>query len=157
MNILGIIVQVNQKHVHEADNIEIAVHEVARSIKRSAQEHPNAPPSQIFIEEVFQLSNEEVIANLPQRNDVIRNINRIQNRHRPINPLTLQELHIQPPYSRTLSGDQFVHFDSGSEDTNRFIMFYTTRNLERLSHSRTILCDGTFKTVPSQFYQLYTV
>lgn len=153
----GIIIRAGQQHTHESNQIEIAVHEVIRTIKRTAEEHPNAPPSQIFANQVAHLSNDEVIANLPQRSDVLRNINRIQNRHRPTNPITLQELQIQAPYSRTLNGDQFVQFDSGADDVNRFIMFYTTRNLERLSHSRTILCDGTFKTVPSQFYQLYTI
>lgn len=103
------------------------------------------------------MSNNEIIANLPQRNDVIRNINRIQNRHRPTNPQTLQELFIEPPYSRTLNGEQFVQYDSGVEDQDRFIVFYTIKNLERLCNSRTILCDGTFKTVPSMFYQLYTI
>lgn len=130
--------------------------EVVRGIKRSAAEHPNAPPSAIFRDEVANVNSEEVIANLPQRNDIIRNINRIQNRHRPNNPMTLQDLNIEAPYTRSLNGQQFLQYDSGSDDVDRFIVFYTTNDLERLCNSRMILGDGTFKTVPSMFFQMYT-
>lgn len=153
----GILLQLKQPHEHEASSVDIEVREIVRAIKRRAEESPNAPPTQIFIDEVASVSNPEIIANLPQRNDLIRNINRIQNRNRPRNPLSLQDLSIQPPYSKTLNGEQFVQFDSGEQDQNRFIIFYTNRNFERLCNSRTLLCDGTFKTVPSQFYQLYTI
>lgn len=146
-----------KSHLHEASNIEIAVQEVARAIKRRAEEHSNAPPSAIYQQEVSQISNDEVIANMPQRNDVIRNHNRYQNRRRPTNPRTLQDLLIEAPYTRTLNGEMFIQFDSGADDENRFIVFYTVKNLERVVSSRMILCDGTFKTVPGIFYQLYTI
>lgn len=146
-----------KSHLHEASNIEVAVQEVVRAIKRRAEEHPNAPPSAIYQQEVSQISNDEVIANMPQRNDVIRNINRYQNRRRPTNPRTLQDLLIEAPYTRTLNGEMFIQFDSGADDENRFIVSYTVKNLERLISSRMILCDGTFKTVPGIFYQLYTI
>lgn len=42
--------------------------------------------------------------NVPQRNDIIRNINQIQNWHQPKNPRSLQDLQIEAPYSRTLNG-----------------------------------------------------
>ena len=36
-------------------------------------------------------------------------------------------------------------------------MFYTRNGLEKLCSSSMILCDGTFKTAPSMFYQLYSI
>ncbi|KAJ4429677.1 hypothetical protein ANN_21878 [Periplaneta americana] len=39
----------------------------------------------------------------------------------------------------------------------RVLMFATDRNLELLAASDTIFSDGTFKTVPNQFFQLFTV
>lgn len=106
--------------MHEADNIEIQVQEVVRAIKRRAADNPNAPPTSIFRAEVSTIANQEVLANLPQRNDIVRNINRLQNRHRPANPLTLQDLIVQPPYTTTKNGQQFFQFDSGPEDEDRY-------------------------------------
>lgn len=103
--------------------------------------------------------DEEVISNMPQRNDLMRNINRIQNRHRPINTNTLENLVIEAPYNRTKNGDLFCQYDSvndNPDEEERFILFYTIKDLERLCNSRIMLGDGTFKVVPNMFYQLYT-
>jgi hypothetical protein len=74
------------------------VQNIVRAIKRRATDHPNAPPSSLFREEIARVDNEEVWANLPQRNDVIRNINRIKNKQRPTNPHTLENLSIIEPF-----------------------------------------------------------
>lgn len=153
----GIILKKGKPHSHESDEIDIQVHEVVRTIKRKAREMPNAPPSSIFRDEMATVSNEEVLANLPQRNDIIRTINRVQNRMRPQIPNSLEDLHIVSPYTMTISGDQFLQYDSGADNNDRFIMFYTRDGLEKLCNSRMILCDGTFKTAPSLFYQLYSI
>ncbi|CAN8007071.1 unnamed protein product, partial [Ixodes pacificus] len=47
--------------------------------------------------------------------------------------------------------------DSGEGDVNRLILFATQRNLEYLGGASAWFCDGTFKVVPSLFYQLYTM
>lgn len=75
------------QHLHEQDNIEIQVAEVVRAIKRRAEDHPNTPAAKIYHSEVSKIGNfrEEVIANLPQRNAIMRNINRIQSRRRSQN------------------------------------------------------------------------
>lgn len=104
------------------------------------------------------IRDDEIISNLPQRDDILRTINRVQNTHRPINPVTLEELTIIPPYTHTISGDRFMQFDSLDQyENDRFIMFYSQSSLQKLCSSRMILCDGTFKTVPNLFFQLYTV
>lgn len=156
----GVIVQGGQRHSHEPDFIDMEVQEVVRSIKRKAADNPNLPPSAIFLSEVSSVSNQEVLVNLPQRNDIIRNINRVQNRNRPVNPNSLADLNITPPYDRTLNGQLFFQHDGTIEnenETERFLVFYTDGALEKLCNSRVILCDGTFKSVPRLFFQLYTI
>lgn len=154
----GIFILLGKPHTHENDNVQMKVQEVVRSIKRKAIEQPNAPPSSIFRGEIASVSNDnEIIMNLPQRQDIIRTINRVQNRHRPINPGSLEELTILAPYTHTIVGEAFLQYDSGIDDPDRFIMFYTLSSLEKLCASRMVLCDGTFKTVPSMFYQLYSL
>lgn len=95
--------------------------------------------------------------NLPERQDIIWTINRVQNRHRPLNPGSLEELNIVHPYTETILGETFLQYDSGVQDPNRFLLFYKQNSLSRLCNSRIMLCDGTFKTVPSMFYQLYSL
>lgn len=154
--------QRGKDHTHEPDEVEIEVQEVVRSMKRRAREQPNAPPSSIFRDELARVQDNEVISNLPQRNDVIRTLNRVQNRNRPNNPQSLDDLIINPPYTTTFNGERFLQFDSrfdgdGEDLGDRFLMFYTRNSLEKLCASRIILCDGTFKTVPHMFYQLYSI
>lgn len=50
-----------------------------------------------------------------------------------------------------------MRFDSEIDDPDRFIMFYTISALGKLCASRMVLCDGTFKTVPTMFYQMYSL
>jgi hypothetical protein len=37
----------------------------------------------------------------------------------------------------------------------RVLMFATLKNFDYLSESECLICDGTFKMVPHNFYQLY--
>ncbi|CAN7944621.1 unnamed protein product, partial [Ixodes hexagonus] len=53
--------------------------------------------------------------------------------------------------------EAFLLHDSGEGDVNRIILFATKRNLECLGSAGAWFCDGTFKVVPSLFYQLYTL
>lgn len=152
----GIYITIGKRHTHEPDNVEMEVQSVVRSMKRRAAEHPNAPPSSIFRDEISAVRSEEVLARLPQKNDVIRTLNRVQNRHRPVNPQALEDLVINPPYDRSLNGQLFMQFDE-TVGEDRIIMFYTNTMLQHLCSSRSIFCDGTFKTVPRMFHQLYTI
>lgn len=153
----GVITYGGQPHLHEADYAAIQAQEVVRAIKRRAESHPNEPPSVIYRDEIANVHDEEVQSKMPERNNIIRNINRRQNRRRPLNPQSLVDLQISPPYTHTLNGSRFLQHDSGVDDPERFLVFFTDRSLERLCISRIMICDGTFKVVPNEFYQLYTI
>ena len=56
----------------------------------------------------------------------------------------------------TKEGEPFLLFDSGPTE-DRIIIFSTARNLRLLASSKHWYGDGTFKTVPHLFYQLYTL
>lgn len=145
------------EHSHEDRKVDTQVREVMRGIKRRAEENPNQPPNAIFREATETIDDEEIILNLPERNSVLRRINRVQNRNRPQNPRDLEDLEILPPYNRTLNDEVFLQYDSGMDDPDRIVIFYTIRCLTYLCNSRKKFADGTFKTVPDIFYQLYTI
>lgn len=56
-----------------------------------------------------------------------------------------------------LNGDKFLQWDTGFYDLNRMIIFYTNESVKYLRESDVWLLDGTFKSCPTDFYQLYTI
>ena len=144
-------------HSHVAEHWEPAVRAIQNNIRRRAEEEPNAAPAAILDFELENISDDEIVINLPERMALIRNINRQQNERRPNLPRNLGDIEIIPPYNRTINGGNFLQADTGRDDENRTLIFYDRRGLENLARSQAIFCDGTFKTVPNQFYQLYTL
>lgn len=151
------ILNTGRPHLHESDEAEIVVEEVVQRIKRKARSDPNTRPLQIIREELVTVNNEEVLMRLPERRHLYRNINRIQNAARPRNPMSLSELEIPDPYDKTMGGDQFLQFDSGVDDENRVLIFYAKDDFVKLCNSGIALADGTFKTAPRHFYQMFTI
>lgn len=153
----NIIVYKNpNKHTHEPDLAELRAEKVTAAIREAARQRPNEPPVSIIQEKTENVAP-ETLAVLPERQALLRNINRHQNKARPPLPQLLSELQILPPYNVTKGGDIFLRYDSGMNDPDRILLFASDQALTYLARSRIILCDGTFKTVPDIFYQLYTM
>jgi len=68
----------------------------------------------------------------------------------------LESLTIPEDWKKTLSGSDFLVRDSIVSD-ERVLMFTTSINVNYLAQSPFWICDGTFKTVPTVFRQLYTI
>ena len=58
---------------------------------------------------------------------------------------------------KTNRNESFCLYDSGSIDKNRIIIFTTEKNMIHLKNSNYWIADGTFKVVPKEYYQLYTI
>lgn len=144
-------------HTHEIESEQVIADDIVRGIKRRATAHPNEPPLQILQEELQNVRSTEVLVRLPERRTLFRQINRVQNRQRPVNPRSLEELIFREPYTKTLDSKQFLQYDSGPEDQNRIVLFYVEEGLIKLCASRSIDADGTFKVVPQMFGQMYTM
>ena len=93
----------------------------------------------------------------------IRTIRRCIRRYRqnlgvphPI-PLVSSEMDIPEEFKLTTHGEQFLLFDNGKCSSSRMLIFSTSTNLDLLHRSELWFADGTFKTVPEIFYQLYTI
>ena len=74
----------------------------------------------------------------------------------PIQPLSLVELEIPMEYRSTAKGEMFLLYDSGP-DPERILIFGTCQNIEMLKCSQHWLADGTFKTAPVLFQQVYVI
>ena len=123
-------------------------------LKRRAQEQPNEPPHQVIAGELTNEHKEEVLANLPEHQHLRRSIDRAKSSRRSANPTHLNSFDILPPNTETIRNQMFLHFDSGREEVSRLIILTTKRNLEILCQNR-IFSNGTFKTAPHMFTQLF--
>ncbi|KAG0439789.1 hypothetical protein DMUE_2189 [Dictyocoela muelleri] len=58
---------------------------------------------------------------------------------------------------KTSHGENFYLYDSGEFDDERVLIFSTASNLLHLEHASVWICDGTFRSCPLNFYQIYTI
>ena len=102
--------------------------------------------------------SEGTAAKLPKLDSLKRTIQRqrVQQLAAPVQPTSLEQLALPPEYQQTAKGEQFLLYDSGPE-TQRILIFATQRDLEMLRLSDFWLADGTFKTEPPLFTQVYVV
>ena len=59
-------------------------------------------------------------------------------------------------YISTAKGEMFLLYDSGP-DPERILIFGTCQNVDMLINSQHWLADGTFKTAPTLFQQVYVI
>jgi len=100
----------SSKHTHIPEKAEIEAKKAMQRIKRRAEQQPNEPPDRILAMELQDEHDEEVLANLPETENLGRYVNRTQNRLRPRNPQNLAEVEIVDPY-KTRAGDKFLFYD----------------------------------------------
>ena len=89
---------------------------------------------------------------LPKINSLKRTIQRerTEGNSVPVHPESLQELEIPLNYPRTSKNESFLLYDSGPEERRDLI-------LEHEKLAQIWLADGTFKTAPIQFENVYCV
>jgi hypothetical protein len=72
-------------------------------------------------------------------------------------PHSLEEIIIPENLKYSLAGSMFLLHDSGAADPGRFLMFSTEMDCSRLANCSTWMADGTFRSAPSMFLQLWVV
>ena len=146
----------DHNHAPEVERKEVAT--VRDCIAVHSQETVEST-SQIVTSVLAQASFAAVVQ-LPHTKSLKRQSqrDRIRVQNVPPNPGTLQDLQLPDNYKNTIDGDIFLLYDSGpAAAENRMILFCTEVNLNLLDDSEHWYTDGTFKTVPRLFLQLYTI
>jgi hypothetical protein len=164
-------------HTHPPDVEANKAAQLATSLKRKARDHPAQPPAQLLRTEL-QGVEEEVLSQLPSQPALVRSMQRVRRRELPPAPTKLKDIgDIPARYRQTLVGEQFLLHDSGppeddddSEDSAdeqddevqrpeppRVLVFATRKNIELLCQSSIWFVDGTFRTAPHIFAQIFTI
>ncbi len=150
------VVDVKGEHNHVPDPAEIKVREKILEIKEMAI-NSQASTASIISHSTVGVG-EAVSGQMPSVALIKRTVQRTRHRINapPPNPANLRELIIPESFTKTRLGENFLLFDSGASD-NRILIFSTQRNLQLLANCEHWYVDGTFKTAPSLFHQLYSI
>ena len=149
-----IVKNVNE-HTHPANRGEVESIKVRQAMKKRARETEETP-QQIISNAVAHL-NEHAAVTMPPVHHIRRDIRR--QRKMAGNPIPVPQdrfFDIPPIYQETTAGQPFLLHDSGHEE-NRILVFATNDNIQLLAESPSWFMDGTFKTAPELFFQLYTI
>ncbi|KAE9528681.1 hypothetical protein AGLY_012256, partial [Aphis glycines] len=133
-------------HEHAPDAARLESRKVIERIKKASD---STQTTRNIISEAFSQSSMTVAARLPSTVALSRTIQRSRNRNNvpPPNPVTIDSLVIPSEYTLTLSDLPFL----------LILIFTTNKNLNVLNDSEMWFADGTFKSVPNIFTQLYTI
>lgn len=99
---------------------------------------------------------DNVLMALPKRSSVSRVLRRYRQKRAGLDGEIMPPLPADTTFEIPERFRDFVMFDSGPGDS-RIILFGCTELLDGLARSSFWLADGTFKVVPSLFFQLYSI
>ncbi|KII73004.1 hypothetical protein RF11_00672 [Thelohanellus kitauei] len=151
----GMLLSREAKHDHAPDIIERNIRLLVNSIKENALQ--TMLPTQNVISDSVQGLESAISASMPSLPALKKRVQRVRNELGSSIPLPSSTLDLMIPedYKITLTGNRFLLYDNNSVE--RILIFSTEENLRLLSNHRTWFCDGTFKTCPSLFQQLYSI
>lgn len=146
-----------KEHTHTGDAAATEAAVLTEKMKDEAVAGPIAP--KVVIANVLAGASQSAVAKLPVVRHLKRNIHNARKSIDSLPPLPRHRKDITFPdcMVTTSRGDNFVLHDSGVGDERRMFIFGTRQNVDILRRSPVWLVDGTFKVVPSLFYQLYTI
>ena len=146
------IVKCTGEHCHAKEYGKEEVALVKEKLRKRGRETNDNP--HVALGELTSSLSETAKSSLPTQHALKMMYKR--QRTAPPNPISLEELQLNAEEIKTHSNRNFLFCDTGP-GPNRIVLFATKENIEYLSMSSIWLADGTLKTVPTLFFQLYTV
>ena len=111
-------------------------------------------PAQIIQDETNAVPSPSQPA-MPSRDALRQIIKRARKQDMPTQPTSLENIDV-PLALRNIDNEVFLVKDSAFND-ERILLFTTSSNVALLKESVYWIMDGTFKTVPTLFHQLYFI
>ena len=153
-----------QEHNHLPDALRREMRSIKNNIKITAATAIGGNTTTNVLQTALMTASGAAKARLPRMDHLKRNIQRSRNRAQVPIPLPQTRDAIIIPIQFQVTGnanqpEQFLLWDSGPSinGDERILMFGTQSNLDFLRSCNAILMDGTFKTTPHHFLQLYTI
>ncbi len=147
------------QHTHTANWGEIGAKVIVEKAKKAAHKDPYEDPQAIWDQVLQDVVTVEVAGQMPAARTakkMIQNVQRGEKGHGK-EPQNLKDIEHIPDRYICLKNQRWLLKDTGKEDPERQLIFATDEGLHTLFTSTYVLGDGTFKTVPRMFLQLYTL
>ncbi len=143
----------SNNQTHDPDFEYLAEHESRHSIFEMIDKNPTQKIKSLYMIAVENATTNAIF--LPPPFSKIRtSLIRRRNRQLPPIPHSFRDVDIVSPWSDTFDCQSFL-LDKNNE--RGIVIFISLRALSYLSKSSVIFCDGTFKTAPRPYEQIYTV
>jgi len=141
-------------HNHAPEAHRATVIDFRSDIKKRAHSTRDKP-SQILQEVVSNIPL-SIQPYLPGPEAVRKIIKRRRRKSLPAEPTTLEDINIPESLRNTFAGELFLLRESQIEN-DKILIFSTKFEIEKLVRAKFWIMDGTFKTVPNIFLQMYTI
>lgn len=146
------------EHIHEPDETKIKIKKSLQMAKEDARNHPLKPIKRVFSEafnDVLEGEAEEAIDDLTCMRKYRCTLYRARSTNLPKIPHHRCDIELPEEWTQTKDGRPFLLANDGEED--KILIFGTAQNLRHLCSANEIYMDGTFKSAPEMFRQLYSI
>lgn len=112
-----------------------------------------------IIADVLPYVSDSVKIALPRKSTIKRRLRRMRKvlKNNERIPDSIKDFIVPEELSVTKTNEQFLYYDSGSDDPLRILIFTTKSNLKALKTFKHWFADGTFDLCPMIFSQIYTI
>lgn len=158
-------VEVSRGHDHAAEEHREEVLRGTGAVLEAASSS-TAPPSAI-VQSTLEKIGKNVGSHLPSEDALKQRVRRRRRESFPPEPLRRNGIRVPDALRATIEGEGLLLFDTADEEGNdeaeedtddgRILCFGTIDNLRKLGQCSMWFLDGTFKTCPRLFRQLYTI
>ncbi|KAF7686047.1 hypothetical protein CDIK_3204, partial [Cucumispora dikerogammari] len=141
-------------HIYPLDNVKVEQTLLKHKIKTriiSNKENINT----VVVDEMHNAPREIITEGFRSIKGVRDTMKRVKNKTKNFVNGAITD--IPKTLRRTEKGDLFLHFDSGYNTSNRFIIFFTEFKKKTFSLKTIFLADGTFKITFHGFYQVLII
>lgn len=152
------IVKTINQHNHSADAAFVEAQDFVYVMKEQGKRSFDSPHQ--IVATTSTIIPSQVAPKLPSVISMKQSIRRARlnaNCTPKLAPKSAKELTLPESYKLTTKKENFVLYDNGEGSEERIIIFGTKTGLSMLKKSEHWFVDGTFKTVPTIFTQLYTI
>lgn len=143
------------EHEDKPDWGRIKAKECVQKMKAAAS--TSREPTSSIVQRSVEGVTSETNMKLPKKSTLRRRIQEVRREYLPEEPKNLEELQeIAARFTKTKSGMRWLLFYD-PEATEKMAIFTTDRHLKFLAKAKYWIMDGTFKSAPNVFAQLYAM
>jgi hypothetical protein len=154
------VVYLSDNHNHGSEIVRTKVKLMEQEAVQKAVENPSVPPRRVLGELSMRYQTTSELAAKASNENLARRINykRKKENEAPGEPSDWHDIE-EPPekFTKTASDGRFLLLNTISENRPGVLLFSSDWQLNLLSDADSITADGTFKTAPDPFRQVYTI